>query len=376
MDRTKVLVVFGTRPEAIKMAPVVKALEKRKGFEVRVAVTAQHRQMMDGVLDIFQIKPDYDLNIMRQGQSLTAILHRALEGLEKVIADFSPDVLLVHGDTATTFAGALAAYYQKVDIGHVEAGLRTYDKYQPYPEEMNRHLTGVLTDHHFAPTEKAADNLIKERIPEDRIIITGNTVIDALLEVVNRPHSFSLPELEKIDFERGPVILLTAHRRENWGKPLEGICKGVRKLVENIPDLQVVYPLHANPKLQEIVRPRLGDHPRVHLVDALDYTDFCHVMSRSSLILTDSGGLQEEAPALNKPVLVMREKTERPEGLSAGTVRLLGADAERIFKGVGELLSDEKEYTRMAEAPNPFGDGKASERICQYLEQHYFCTRT
>ncbi len=374
MDPIRVLTVFGTRPEAIKMAPVLRALADSGAFDPRLAVTAQHREMMDQVLDIFRLKADYDLDIMRRGQSLSQIMVRALSGLEEVIKDFQPRLLLVHGDTATTFAGALAAYYHQIDIGHVEAGLRTYDKYQPFPEEMNRHLTGVLADHHFAPTEMAAENLRQEKIPAGRIQVTGNTVIDALLEVVERPHAFNSPEMREIDYEKGPVILMTAHRRENWGTPLEQICSGVLRLVEEIPLLQVVYPLHANPMLQEIVRPRLGGHPRVHLVDPLDYLDFCHLMARSTLVLTDSGGLQEEAPALNIPVLVMREKTERPEGLEAGTVRLVGTEHDRIYSEVKHLLENEKAYRAMATAPNPFGDGKAARRICRYLESFYLCT--
>ncbi len=374
MERIKVLTVFGTRPEAIKMAPVLKALAGSRVFEPRLAVTAQHREMMDQVLEIFKVQADYDLDIMRPGQSLSGIMVRALSGLEEVIADFKPRLLLVHGDTATTFAGALAAYYHRLDIGHVEAGLRTYDKYQPFPEEMNRHLTGVLADHHFAPTESAAANLREERIPSERIQVTGNTIIDALLDVVERPHEFNRPELREIDFQAGPVILMTAHRRENWGAPLEKICSGVRRLVEEISDLQVIYPLHANPMLRDVVFPILGDHPRVHLIEPLDYLDFCHLMVRATVVLTDSGGLQEEAPALDKPVLVMREKTERPEGLEAGTVRLVGTDENRIYSEVKALLENEELYQAMASAPNPFGDGKAAQRICNYLERFYLCT--
>lgn len=374
MEKIKVLTVFGTRPEAIKMAPVLKALEGSQVFEPRLAVTAQHREMMDQVLDIFKVQADYDLDIMRPGQSLSSIMVRALSGLEEVIADFSPRLLLVHGDTATTFAGALAAYYHKLDIGHVEAGLRTYDKYQPFPEEMNRHLTGVLADHHFAPTERAAANLREERIPPERIQVTGNTIIDALLDVVERPHEFNRAELRKVDFQAGPVILMTAHRRENWGAPLEKICSGVRRLVEEISDLQVIYPLHANPILRDTVFKILGKHPRVHLIEPLDYLDFCHLMARATVVLTDSGGLQEEAPALDKPVLVMREKTERPEGLDSGTVRLVGTDENSIYSEVKALLENEELYQAMASAPNPFGDGKAAQRICNYLESFYLCT--
>ncbi len=374
MERIKVLTVFGTRPEAIKMAPVLKTLSQSEVFEPMLAVTAQHREMMDQVLDIFRLKADYDLGIMKPGQSLTDIMVRALTGLEGVISDFNPRLLLVHGDTATTFAGALAAYYHKIDIGHVEAGLRTRDKFQPFPEEMNRHLTGVLADHHFAPTEQAAKNLLEEGVPGDRIKITGNTTIDALLEVTSRPHEFNCTELQGIDFASGPVILMTAHRRENWGKPLENICKGVLRLVDEIPGLQVIYPVHANPLLRETVYPLLGKHSRIHLVEPLDYMDFAHLMACSTVILTDSGGLQEEAPALDKPVLVMREKTERPEGLEAGTVRLVGTDGEKIFSEVRELLENEKLYREMASAKNPFGDGKAAQRICKYLEVFYLCT--
>lgn len=374
MEQIRVLTVFGTRPEAIKMAPVVRALEAAEHFDSRLVVTAQHREMLDQVLDIFELAPDYDLNIMRPGQSLSRIMIRALSGLEKVLADFQPRLLLVHGDTSTTLAGALAAYFQHLDIGHVEAGLRTGDKYQPFPEEMNRHLTGVLADHHFAPTAAAAANLQAENIPEGRILVTGNTVIDALLEVVNREHEFNCTQLGEIDLEQGPIILLTAHRRENWGPPLEEICQGVRQLVEKVPQLQVIYPLHANPRLQATVRPYLEGQPRIHLVPALDYLDFSHLLARSTLVLTDSGGLQEEAPALDKPVLLLREKTERPEALQAGTVRLVGTDARQIYEETLRLLEDQNHYQSMAQAPNPFGDGRAAARICKYLESFYLCT--
>ncbi len=374
MEKIRVLTVFGTRPEAIKMAPVIRALAAAESFDSRLAVTAQHREMLDQVLDIFELIPDYDLNIMRSGQSLSQIMIRSLAGLEKVLADFQPRLLLVHGDTATTLAGALAAFYQHLDIGHVEAGLRTGDKYQPFPEEMNRHLTGVLADHHFAPTAAAAANLQAENIPEGRILITGNTVIDALLEVVDREHEFNCSRLGEINLEQGPVILLTAHRRENWGPPLEAICRGVLRLVEEMPQLQVIYPLHANPTLQATVRPHLEGQPRIHLVPALDYLDFSHLLARSTLVLTDSGGLQEEAPALDKPVLLLREKTERPEALQAGTVGLVGTDGRRIYEEARRLLEDHSYYQNMARAPNPFGDGRAAARICEYLESFYLCT--
>lgn len=371
MEKKRVLTVFGTRPEAIKMAPLVKELETYSAFVSRLVVTAQHREMMDQVLSLFDLKVDYDLDIMESSQTLTGITLRALQGLEKVFQDFEPHLVLVHGDTTTTLAGALAAYYGKIAVGHVEAGLRTGDKYQPYPEEMNRQLTGVLADYHFAPTPRARENLMREGVAKDKVEVTGNTVIDALLQVVKRPHSFAGTPLASIDFSR-PTILMTAHRRENWGAPMEEICRGVWKLVEDVPQVQVLYPVHPNPSLRTLVHGALGLHPRIHLLEPLDYLSFCHVMNGCTLVLTDSGGIQEEAPALGKPVLVMREKTERPEALEAGTVKLVGRDGYCLYQEARRLLTDSQAYEAMARASNPFGDGTASSKICQFLERHLF----
>lgn len=370
MKELKVLTVFGTRPEAIKMAPLVLAMQENPGFKPGLVVTAQHREMMDQVLTLFDLCADYDLNIMKKGQSLSFITETALRGLEGVIVDFKPDLVLVHGDTSTTLAGALAAYYQQIDIGHVEAGLRTYDKYQPFPEEMNRHLTGVLADHHFAPTERAALNLQQEGVFREKILITGNTVIDALLMTVKKPCSFEEGPLADVDFNL-PTILLTAHRRENWGKPMERICQAVKKLLKDLPDLQVIYPMHRNPTLREQVFSCLGNLPRLFLIEPLDYLHFSHLMDKCTLVLSDSGGIQEEAPALGKPVLVLREKTERPEAVEAETVKLVGSDSQRIYTETKLLLENEELYKRMSRAQNPFGDGQASRRICQYLLDFY-----
>lgn len=367
MKSTRVLLVFGTRPEAIKMAPLVRELAVRESFDARVAVTAQHREMLDQVLELFAIRADYDLDIMKEGQSLSGIMQRALAGLEDIIADFLPHLVLVHGDTATTLAGALAAFYKQIPIGHVEAGLRTNDKYKPFPEEMNRHLTGVLADFHFAPTEEAAKNLLKENIPSEKVVVTGNTVIDALLIMVAKDHSFAGSPLEDIDFSAGPTVLLTAHRRENWGKPLEEIAEAVLELTEDVSDLQVICPLHPNEKVRGALKPVLGGKPRIHLIEPLDYLSFCHLMNKVTFILSDSGGIQEEAPALGKPVLLLRDKTERPEAVAAGTVKLVGCKKQKIYDTARRLLKDHSFYEAMAKAQNPYGDGKASSRIVDFL---------
>ncbi|OUM85048.1 MAG: UDP-N-acetylglucosamine 2-epimerase [Bacillus thermozeamaize] len=363
----KVLSVFGTRPEAIKMAPVVHRLRQMPGIRSYVCVTAQHRQMLDQVLEAFAIDPNYDLNIMTPRQSLTQITTRVLEGLERIIQELRPDLILVHGDTTTSFAAALAAFYHHVAVGHVEAGLRTYDKNAPYPEEMNRQLVGVLADLHFAPTKWAAENLRRERKPSGQIWITGNTVIDALATTV-RP-DYSHPVLEKIAGKK--MVLMTAHRRENIGEPLRRICRAVLRLVEEHPEIAVVYPVHLNPAVQETVREGLGGHPRIHLIEPLDVLDFHNFEARAHLILSDSGGVQEEAPAFGVPVLVLREKTERPEGVEAGTLRLVGTDEERIFAEADRLLRDEDAYRRMAQAANPYGDGQAAARIARAIGYHF-----
>lgn len=367
MDKIKVMSVFGTRPEAIKMAPLVKELEKTPEIESIVCVTAQHREMLDQVLEIFDLHPQYDLNIMQARQTLAGITTRALTGLEEVMGKENPDIVLVHGDTSTTFAGALAAYYNQVKVGHVEAGLRTYDKYQPFPEEMNRRLTGALTDLHFAPTPLAKEHLLKENISEEGIFITGNTVIDALAHTIEEDYTFTVEELNKIDFKGKRVIAMTAHRRENLGEPLRNICRAVKRLVEEYPDVEVVYAVHKNPAVVEPVHEILGGNDRIHLTDPLDLKDMHNLMCRSFFVMTDSGGLQEEVPSMGKPVLVLRNVTERPEGVEAGTLKLAGTEEDVIYRMAKELLDDQEEYEKMAQAKNPFGDGQASRRIVESI---------
>lgn len=367
MDRIKVMSVFGTRPEAIKMAPLVKELEKHPEIESIICVTAQHREMLDQVLEIFDLHPKYDLNIMQARQTLAGITTRALTGLEEVMREEKPELVLVHGDTSTTFAGALAAYYNQIKVGHVEAGLRTYDKYQPFPEEMNRRLTGALTDLHFAPTPQAKAHLLQENIGEDGIFVTGNTVIDALAHTIEDDYTFTVDELNKIDFKNRRVIAMTAHRRENLGEPLQNICHAVKRLVEEYPDVEVVYAVHKNPAVAEPVHEILGGNPRIHLTDPLDLKDMHNLMCRSFLVMTDSGGLQEEVPSMGKPVLVLRNVTERPEGVEAGTLKLAGTDEETIYQMAKELLEDAVAYEKMAQAKNPFGDGQASRRIVESI---------
>lgn len=366
----KVLCIFGTRPEAIKMAPVVQELAARAGIECKVAVTAQHREMLDQVLALFQINPDHDLNIMRHGQNPAGITAAVLAGLEDVFAAENPDLILVHGDTTTTFAASLAAFYHQIPCGHVEAGLRTGDKYAPFPEEINRRLTGVLADYHFAPTTAAQSNLIMESVPEDRICVTGNTVIDALLQVVKKPCDLNDYGLEKVDWEK-KILLLTCHRRESWGKPMENVFQAVRRLTEDFPQVEVVFPVHKNPLIIEIAQEILGNHERIHLCEPLDYLPFSHLMNRSYLVLTDSGGMQEEAPALGKPVLVLRKVTERPEAVQAGTARLVGTRYEDVYASVARLLRHEGEYAEMAKAINPFGDGTAARQIVDSIEKNF-----
>lgn len=363
MEKIKVMSVFGTRPEAIKMAPLVKVLEASEEIESVVCVTAQHREMLDQVLEIFDLHPKYDLDIMQSRQSLAGITTRALTGLEEVMAEEKPDIVLVHGDTSTTFAGALAAYYNQVKVGHVEAGLRTYDKYQPFPEEMNRRLTGALTDLHFAPTPLAKEHLLKENVGADGIFITGNTVIDALAHTIEEDYTFHEDVLDTIDFQGKRVIAMTAHRRENLGEPLRNICHAVKRIVEEFPDVEVVYAVHKNPAVQEVAREILGGHDRIHLTDPLDLKDMHNLMCRSFFVMTDSGGLQEEVPSMGKPVLVLRNVTERPEGVEAGTLKLAGTEEETVYAMAKELLTDKEVYEAMAQAKNPFGDGNASKRI-------------
>lgn len=370
----KILSVFGTRPEAIKMAPVVKALAAAPGFCARVAVSAQHREMLDQVLDMFGIRADYDLNVMAEAQSLTQITTRVLTRLDEVLVKEEPDMILVHGDTTTTFAAALAAFYRQVAVGHVEAGLRTHEKYFPFPEELNRRLTGVLADLHFAPTATARANLLTEGVPRERIQVTGNTAIDALLMTVKPDYQFSEPTLGALDFARNRILVVEAHRRENLGEPLERICRAVAALVERHGDVEVIFPVHLNPKVQEPVRRILGDRPRVHLLDPLGYGDFANLLARAYLILSDSGGIQEEAPALGRPVLVLRSVTERPEAVAAGTVQVVGTETESIVAAAEKLLGDRGAYEAMARAANPYGDGRAAWRIRTGLE-HWFGLR-
>lgn len=367
----KVMTVFGTRPEAIKMAPLVKELKKRKEIECIVCVTAQHREMLDQVLETFDIVPDYDLNIMQKGQTLTDITVRALKGLEDVIKEVKPNIVLVHGDTTTTFAGALAAFYNQTDIGHVEAGLRTYDKYSPYPEEMNRQMVSSLSDMNFAPTKLSADNLIKEGKKKENIFITGNTVIDAMSTTISDDYQNEV--FDWVGNDR--MILLTAHRRENIGDSMRSIFKAVKKIVTEFPDVKVVYPIHKNPVVREIANEIFGDCDKVKLIEPLEVFDFHNFMNKSYIILTDSGGVQEEAPALGKPVLVLRNTTERPEGIEAGTLKLTGTDEETIYEETKKLLTSKEEYEVMSKASNPYGDGHASERITDEIIKRYTLKR-
>ncbi len=360
----KVMSIFGTRPEAIKMAPLVKELDSREEIESIVCVTAQHRQMLDQVLDTFNITPDHDLNIMKQGQTLADVTSNALMGLEGVIKKEKPDIVLVHGDTTTTLAGALAAFYNQVSIGHVEAGLRTYDKYSPWPEEMNRQMVGCMTDMHFAPTKLSAENLMSEKKAESTVYITGNTAIDAMATTVKRDYTH--PELEWIG-ESDKLILLTAHRRENLGNPMKNIFTAIKRIIDEFDDVKVIYPIHLNPKVREVANEVLSDCDRVKLIEPLEVLDFHNFLNRSHIIMTDSGGIQEEAPSLGKPVLVLRDTTERPEGIGAGTLKLVGTDENVIYEETKKLLSDEKAYEAMSKASNPYGDGTASKQIADAI---------
>ncbi|WP_039766967.1 non-hydrolyzing UDP-N-acetylglucosamine 2-epimerase [Caldicellulosiruptor sp. F32] len=366
----KTLIVFGTRPEAIKMAPLIKELQSDSHFEVRVCVTAQHRQMLDQVLDIFKINPDYDLNIMKQNQSLYSLTADVIIKFEEVLKKEKPDIVLVHGDTTTTFASALSSFYFKTKVGHVEAGLRTYNKFSPFPEEMNRKLTAVLCDIHFAPTRRAKLNLLNEGVEEKDIFVTGNTVIDTLKYTVKQNYKFREPILNEIDYTKR-IITLTAHRRENFGKPLENIFEAVLHLTDSFDDILFVYPVHLNPNVKDVAERVLKGHPRIILTGPIDVDDMHNLMARSYLVLTDSGGLQEEAPSLGKPVVVLRDTTERPEAVLANTVKVAGTDKERIIEIVEKLLTDKEEYSKMAHAVNPYGDGFASRRIKDAL-LYYF----
>lgn len=367
----KIMTIFGTRPEAIKMAPLVLEMKKDEDIDPVVVVTAQHREMLDQVLTTFNITPDYDLNIMKAGQTLSEVTGRVINGLESVIKEVKPDMILVHGDTTTTFAGSLAAFYNEVDIGHVEAGLRTHNKYSPFPEEANRQMTGVLADLHFSPTEDARQNLLAEAKNPETISVTGNTAIDALKTTVDENYHSDIIEKHKDN----KVVLLTAHRRENIGQPMHNIFGAVRQLVDEFEDVTVVYPMHKNPKVREIAEQYLGNHDRVELIEPLDVLDFHNFAARSHLILTDSGGVQEEAPSLGKPVLVLRDTTERPEGVKAGTLKLAGIEQENIYNMTKELLTDEELYNEMSQTQNPYGDGQASRRICDNIKYYYGLTK-
>ncbi len=363
----KVMSVFGTRPEAIKMAPLVKELEKRAEIESIVCVTAQHREMLDQVLETFGIVPDYDLNIMQQGQTLADVTTRALNGLEKVISEVKPDIVLVHGDTTTSFAGALAAFYNQVAIGHVEAGLRTWDKYAPYPEEMNRQMVGCLTDMHFSPTKLSAQNLINEGKKKENIYITGNTAIDAIKTTIDSNYQHEI--LDWVGQDR--MILLTAHRRENLGEPMYNIFRAIKKIVNEFNDIKVIYPIHLNPVVRKIAHEVLNDNEKIKLIEPLEVIDFHNFQNKSYIILTDSGGIQEEAPSLGKPVLVLRDTTERPEGIEAGTLKLVGTNEEVIYQTTKELLENKEAYDSMSLVSNPYGDGFASQRIVDAIIEKF-----
>ena len=372
MKKIKVMTVFGTRPEAIKMAPLVLELQKQsQRFEAITTVSAQHREMLDQVLDIFHIKPDYDLNIMHARQTLTDITSNVLINLDKILKEAKPDIVLVHGDTTTTFAASVAAFYNQIPIGHVEAGLRTWEKYSPYPEEMNRQMTDAMTDLYFAPTNQSKANLLKENHKEDNIYITGNTAIDALKQTVDKEYHHDI--LDKVSPDN-KLILLTMHRRENQGEPMRRVFKVIREVVESREDVEVIYPVHLSPAVQETAKEILGNTERIHLISPLDVVDFHNLAARSYFIMTDSGGVQEEAPSLGKPVLVLRDTTERPEGVEAGTLKLVGTESEKVKEEMEELLDNDAEYQRMAQAKNPYGDGKASERILDAITYYFGVT--
>ena len=365
----KILIIFGTRPEAIKMAPLIKKINESDHFSVKICVTAQHRGMLDTVLELFEIETDYDLNLMSTGQTLTDITVRVLQGLAEVLKREKPDMILVHGDTTTTFSAALAAFYQQIPVGHVEAGLRSGNMYSPYPEEMNRILTDGISNIHFAPTEGNRKSLLMSGVKDEQIFVTGNTVIDALYLAVKDDYRFELPLLNELDYDNKKVILLTAHRRENWGDGLNDIFLAVRKLVANNPSTVLIFPVHMNPVVNEPANELLGSTERIHLISPLGYAPFANLMARSYMVLTDSGGIQEEAPALGKPVLVLRKETERPEAVAAGTVKIAGVEKKKIIEIGQELLENPAAYEKMAKAVNPYGDGKASVRITEILKE-------
>ena len=371
MKKIKVLTIFGTRPEAIKMAPIINELKKHENIEQEVCVTAQHREMLDQVLKIFKIEPNYDLNIMTKNQTLTTITTNGLNGLENILKKSNPNIVLVHGDTTTTFIGALASFYSKVKIGHVEAGLRTNNKFEPFPEEINRRVTSVLSDLHFAPTMLSKQNLLKENINEDCIFVTGNTAVDCLKSTIKKDYIFDCKKLNKINFKDKKIITITAHRRENLGQPLENICNAILKIVKNNIDVEVVYAVHFNPEVRKTVNKYLNNNNQIHLIDPIHMNDMHNLINLSYMVMTDSGGLQEEVPSLKKPVLVLRNVTERPEGIKAGTLKLAGIESEKIYTLAQELLTNKEEYEKMANAKNPFGDGQASKRIVDAILYHF-----
>ena len=370
MNKIKVMSVFGTRPEAIKMVPLVRALQASESIESIVCLTGQHREMLDSVMDIFHLKSDYDLNIMEKRQTLSTITTKTLLGMEQVLEEAKPDLVLVHGDTSTTFAGALAAFYHQVKVGHVEAGLRTWDKYSPFPEEMNRTLVGDIADLHFSPTRANAENLRREAIMGE-IFVTGNTAIDAMQYTVRGDYTFTTELLNHLDFVNRRVIAVTCHRRENYGKPMQDIMHAILEVVERHPDVEVVYPVHLSPVVRECAFPILGGHDRIHLIDPIDVEEMHNLIARCAFVMTDSGGLQEEAPALGKPVLVMRRETERPEAVAAGTAKLAGVEKDVIVSMANELLDSPEAYAKMAKAVNPYGDGHACARITQAIEWYF-----
>lgn len=369
--KIKVMSVFGTRPEAIKMAPLVKALEKTPWIEASVCVTAQHREMLDQVLELFEIQPDYDLNIMKQNQKLSEIISNILIGMEDILDQAKPDMILVHGDTSTTFAASMAAFNKGVRVGHVEAGLRSGNKWSPYPEEMNRVLTSRLADLHFAPTEVNRENLLRERVSDDVIAVTGNTVIDALLSMVEKDFEFQIPLVDQIFASGQKLVLVTAHRRENLGEPMRNIFSAIKRLADDHPEITVVYPIHLNPKVREVAGEILHNHPRIHLIEPLSYKPFANLMARAHFLMTDSGGMQEEAPALKVPVLVLRTETERPEGVAAGTLLMAGIEEDQIYKLGHQLLTDQELYQKMVNTENPYGNGTACDKIIAAIGSYY-----
>jgi len=372
MKKLKVMTVFGTRPEAIKMCPVVLEMHKYPDYiQPIVAVTAQHREMLDQVLGLFSIVPDFDLNIMTAGQTLYDVTGRALEGLHHVLEEAKPDIILVHGDTTTTFVGALASFYMQIPVGHVEAGLRTGNKYSPFPEEMNRKLTGAIADFHFSPTQISKNNLLKENISPEKIFVTGNTVIDALNTTVKDKFTFPYGRIQRAIDSGNKLILMTTHRRENLGEPMRHVYMALKEVLETHPNVEAIFPMHKNPQVRQVAEAILGHLDRVHLIEPMDYEPFTNLMARVDIVLTDSGGIQEEAPALGKPVLVLRDTTERPEAVTAGTVRLVGTNKELVQQETIRLLEDEKYYRSMSEACNPYGDGRAAERIIKIILNHY-----